>query len=172
MSVRKTKRQRIIDAVIARLRTITVANDFQSDAGVQVDDWSTRYDEEELAALAAKAALSVYDLPDEVSKESRHSKGSTHSLRVQVRVHQSKQLSAAALRVILGDVVDAIGRDVTQPSLDPLLWPEVGNDGKYLAMDTAPAQEGLIFPEGALEVAGAAVEFTIEYATAVFDPYQ
>lgn len=169
---RKTKRQRIIDAVIARLKTITVANGFQTDAGAQVDDWPVRFDEEELKALPALAALGVYDLPDEVSKASKHAKGSAHRLRVQVRVHQSAALSAAALRVIVGDVVDAVGRDVTQPTLDPLLWPEAANDGKYLAMDTAPEQEGLIFPEGALEVSGAAVEFTIEYATAVFDPYQ
>lgn len=172
MSARKTKRQRIFDAVVARMRTITVANGFQSDAGAQVDDWPLRYDEEELAALPAQAALGVYDLPDEVSKASRDAKGSKHSLRVQVRVHQAKALSAAELRVIIGDVVDAVGRDVTQPALDPLLWPEARNGGKYLAMDTQPSQEGLIFPDDALEVSGAAVAFVVEYSTAVFDPYQ
>lgn len=172
MSVRKTKRQRIFDAVAARLRTISVANGFQTDAGAQVDDWPVRYDEEDLAALPAKVALGVYDLPDEVSKESKHSKGSTHRLRVQVRVHKGAAVSAAELRAVVGDVVDALGRDVTQPALDPLLWPEAANGGKYLAMDTAPAQEGLIVPTEALEVSGAAVECVIEYATALFDPYQ
>jgi hypothetical protein len=172
MSVKKTKRQRIIDAVVARMRTISVANGFQTDAGAKVFEWAARMDEGEIDALPSKVALSVCDLPAEGSKESKQSKGSTYRMRIQVRILKGRGTDPAALRAVLGDVVDAVGRDVTQADLDPLLWPEAANGGKYLAMDTEPGDEGFVLPTEAMEIKGGAVEFTIVFATAVFDPYQ
>lgn len=166
----KTKRQRIVDAVVARMQSIRVANGYQSDAGALVEDSPQRFDESDLVEQPSRCALGVYDLPDEVSKESKHSKGATHRMRVQVRVFKSLSVTPAEMRVILGDVVAAVGTDVTRPELYGLLWPD--ETGKYLAIDTEPAQEGLLMPEQALETFAAAVEVTIVYATALFDPYQ
>lgn len=172
MSARKTKRQRVVDAVVARMRTISVANGFQTDAGASVSEWSARLDEGEIDRLPSKVALAVCDMPDEVSKESRHAKGSTHRMPVQVRIFKGRGTDPATLRAVVGDVVDAVGRDAAQPGLDPLLWPESVNGGKYLAIDTEPGREGFVIPTEAMEIKGGAVEFVIVFATAVFDPYQ
>jgi hypothetical protein len=159
----KTKRQRIVELVVARMQTIRTANHFETDAGELVQQWMTRPDESELAATASKCALGVFDLPDEVSKESMHSKGATHRLRVQIRIFVTGSDKHTRLRTIIGDVVAAVGSD--------LLWTDP-DTGKSTSRDTEPEQEGLILPEQAMEVAGGAVEFTIVFATAVFDPYQ
>lgn len=161
----KTKRQRIFDEVVARMRGISVAAGFETDAGALIEPWAVRFDEEELAAQPAKCALAVYDLPDDVSKASVHSKGSTHRLRFQVRIFVTKGDRAEHLRAIIGDVVTAVGSDVH--------WTETaeGGSGKYLAIDTEPGEEGFVVPEEAMEIAGGAVEFTVVYATALFNPY-
>jgi hypothetical protein len=158
----KTKRQRIVDAVVARMQAIRTANGFETDAGALVAPWAVRFDEEELSSRPSKCALAVYDLPDEVSKESKSSKGSTHRLRFQVRVFVTKGDRAEQLRAIIGDIVSAVGSDT--------LWTEEAT-GKYLAMDTEPGEEGFVVPQEAMEIAGGAVEFTVVYATALFDPY-
>lgn len=159
----KTKRQRIVERVVARMQSIRTANDFETEAGELVQQWAVRFDEKELAATAAKCALGVFDLTDEVSKESKHSTGATHRLHMQVRIFVTGADKHTRIRAIVGDVVAAVGTDA--------MWTDP-DTGRFTAMDTEPAQEGLIFPEGAMEVAGGAVEFTIVYATAVFDPYQ
>lgn len=151
-----TKRQKIVSAVIARMQAIRTENDYQTDIGARVEDWARRFDEEELAAQPSQAILGVYDLPAEVDKESLHSVGTTHRLRMQVRIFIASDTPATELRKMIGDVVKAIGVDI--------LW-------NYLAMDTQPASEGFIVPNDAMEVAGAAVEFIVVYTTATFDPF-
>lgn len=159
----KTKRQRLAELVVERMQAIRTANQYETEAGELVQEWMTRPDEKELAATASKCALGVFDLPDDVSKESRHSTGATHRLRFQIRIFVTGADKPTRLRAIIGDVVAAIGSDP--------MWTDSAT-GRFTAMDTEPAQEGLILPEQAMEVAGGAVEFTIVYATAVFDPYQ
>jgi hypothetical protein len=156
MTVLKTKRQKIVEAVVTRMQSIRTANDYQTDIGARVEDWAQRFDEEELKAQPSKAILGVYDLPDEVGKDGKHAIGATHRLRMQVRIFISKATPASALRTMIGDVVKAIGTD--------MLW-------GFLAMDTEPGSEGFIVPTEAMEVAGAAVEFIVVYTTATFDPY-
>lgn len=146
-----TKRQKIVDAVIARMQLIRTANDYQTDVGARVDDWPVRYDAAELPALG------VLDLPDTVGKESIESKGAKHRMRMQVRIFSSSATQSSVLRQMIGDVVAAIGVDLT--------W-------GGLAMDTEPASEGFIIPNEAMEVAGAAIEFVVVFNTATFDPYQ
>jgi hypothetical protein len=159
----KTKRQRIVELVVARMQSILVAGGYQTDAGSLVEKWPARFDEAELAAQGSKCALGVYDLPDEVSKESKHSKGATHRLRIQVRPFITGGVKDDALRAIIGDIVDAIGKDI--------MWTDPAT-GKYTAMDTEPGSEGFVVTTDAMEIAGGAVEFTVVYATALFDPYQ
>lgn len=159
----KTKRQRIVDAIVERLRAISVGNSYQTDAGHRVEVWAARFDEGELAAEPSGCALSVCDQVDRVSKESKHSTGSTHRLSVQVRIFRSKGVRDEALRAVIGDVVAAVGVDI--------LWTEEAT-GRYLAMDTEPAEEGFVIPSEAMEIAAGAVAFTVVYATALFDPYQ
>lgn len=151
-----TKRQKIVAAVIARMQTIRTANGYQTEIGARVEEWAQRFDEAELEEQPSKAILGVYDLPDQVSKESLHSKGATHQLRVQVRIFITGATPARELRKMIGDVVAAIGADLT--------W-------GYLARDTEPGSEGFIVPEESMQVAGAAVEFTVVFNTATFDPY-
>lgn len=152
-----TKRQKIVDAVIARMQLIRTENGYETEAGARVEEWAQRFDQAELEEQPGKAIIAVYDLPDEVSKESMHSIGATHRLRMQVRIFISKSTPARELRKMIGDVVKAIGTDI--------LW-------GYLARDTEPGSEGFIVPTDSMEVAGAAVEFVVVFNTATFDPYQ
>lgn len=145
-----TKRQKIVDAVIARLSTISVEAGYETDLGARVEEWPVRFDESEVPAVG------VYDLPDEITKDSLHSRGATHRLKIQVRIFTAKGARARDLRQMIGDVVRGVGEDI--------LW-------GGLAMDTEPNSEGLIIPTEAMEVAGAAIEFTVVYNTATFDPY-
>ena len=159
----KTKRQKIVDAVAARMRGISDADGFETDAGHRVEVWESRLDEKELAAEPSGCVLVVCDTMDEVSKESMHSRGSKHRLSFQVRILRSKGTKDEQLRAVIGDVVAAVGQDI--------LWTEEAT-GKTLAMDTEPAQEGFVVPDEAMEIAAGAVAFTVVYATALFDPYQ
>jgi hypothetical protein len=159
----KTKRQKLIELIVARMQSIRVENHYQTDAGALVEKWAARFDEAELTAQPSKCALSVYDMPDEVSKESKHSTGVTHRMRVQVRAFITGGVKDDALRAIIGDIVDAVGKDI--------MWTDPVT-GKYTAMDTEPGSEGFVVMTDAMEIAGGAVEFTVVFATALFDPYQ
>ncbi|MCA1567241.1 MAG: hypothetical protein LC803_16635 [Acidobacteria bacterium] len=146
-----TKRQKIVDAVIVRMQTIRIENGYQTDVGVLVEDWPERFDDDQLPALG------VCDLPDDITKENKSSLRVTHKLRVQVRFFVRGGTRPRELRKMMGDVVKAVGVDMT--------WGD-------LATDTEPASEGFIIPTEAMIVAGGAVEFIIEYLTDTFDPYQ
>jgi hypothetical protein len=146
-----TKRQRIVDKVVERMREIRVANGYQTDVGERVEDWQTQWNEDELDAL------SVCDLPEESTKGNKDAKRTTHRLPVHVRIFISKHTRPAELRKMIGDVVQAVKKD--------LRW-----DG--LALDTEPKQDGFVIPDDAFVVAGGAVEFVIEYMTDTFDPFK
>ncbi|HEY0101368.1 MAG TPA: hypothetical protein VGB76_20760 [Pyrinomonadaceae bacterium] len=151
-----TKRQKIVSAFIARMQSILTENDYQTDIGARVEDWPRRFAEADLAEQPSKAVIGIYDLPDDITKENKSSIRVTHRLRMQARIFITSATAPEDLRKMIGDVVKAIGVDVT--------WGD-------LATDTEPASEGFIVPQDSMEVAGAAVECVIEYLTDTFDPY-
>lgn len=150
-----TRRQQIVDAVILRLRDITTANGYATNAGVTVEDWPRRYDDAECPALG------VYDVAEESDKGERDSESENRTLTVQVRIFVASNTPARELRQIIGDVQKAVGVDQ--------FWPDTG--GEALALGTWPRRAGMIVPSEAMELAGAAVEFDVEYITSTFNPF-
>jgi hypothetical protein len=146
-----TKRQKIVSAVVARLQEIRVEAGYQTDVGARVEDWRTNWDESELPAI------SVCDLPEQSEKGEKDAKKTTHDLPVHVRIFVRTNTPAAELRKMIGDVQQAVKKD--------LRW------GK-LALDTMPKQSGFVIPEDSFVIAGGAVEFIVQYMTDTFDPFQ
>lgn len=146
-----TKRQRIVDAVVERVREIRVAAGYQTDLGERVEDWVTSWDDAELPAA------SVCDLPEESEKANKDAKRATHKIPVHVRIFVGKNERPATLRKMIGDVLAAVKKD-----------PRWGG----LALDTWPKTDGFVIPEDSFVIAGGAVEFVVEYATDTFDPFK
>jgi hypothetical protein len=96
----ETVRQKIIDAVIARMQLIKTAAGYQTDLGNNVVDWDTNFDDTELPAL------SVCDLIEtvEMTIESKFQK---QTLPIQLRIF-SKENRAKELRKMIADIYKAI----------------------------------------------------------------
>lgn len=154
-----TKRQKIIDEVIARMQTILVTNGYQSDLGLHVGDCETNWDESELPALSVFDLVAEEDGDENGDPEATNAK-TTHSLPVQFRIFVKSDTRTSDLRKMIADVKKAIGTDPR--------W-KVANVG--LALRTIPQKSGLVFTEN-FEVAGAAVEVEIWYRTKVFNEYE
>lgn len=152
-----TKRQQLIDLVIARLQGIRLDRGFQSDLGAKVEDWPRRYSDEELDQLPARAALGVYDVTEDADKGDRESDLTVRTLTIQVRIYVTSDTPARDLRAYIGDVEAAIRQDP--------YWNE-------LSVGTNPRRAGMIIPSEAMDLAGAAVEFDIGYTTQTFNPYE
>ena len=151
----ETRRQQLVDAIITRLEDISVANGYETNAGARVEDWPRRFDDAECPALG------VYDLSEASDKSDRESGFQERTLTIQVRIFVASNTPASDLRAIIGDVERAVGVDQ--------YWPDVS--GEPLAMGTWPRRAGMVVPNEAMELAGAAVEFDVQYSTATFNPF-
>lgn len=145
-----TIRQKLIDKVIARMQEIQIAAGYKTDLGNNVADWQTHWDEDELPAL------SVCDLNNEPELGDKQARRQTNSLKVQLRIFIASNTPQATLRKMIGDCQQAVKKD--------LRW-------DAMAMWTLPGQDGFIVPNDSFEVAGAAIEFTIEFMSGAFDAY-
>jgi hypothetical protein len=147
----KTIRQQLVEAVIAAIKSISVAHGYQTELGTRpVKDWPRRYDAKDLPAVG------VHDLTVTSDKENPDSRKQTNDLPIQVRIYTAEATPAATLRQYIGDVIKAVGVD---PRWGGLAW------------DTSPNDDGFIVPDGAFEAAGAAVQFTVHYLSNPFDAY-
>lgn len=104
-------RQQIVDAIEARLRTITVANGYNTNAGQHVYVWRTVSLED-----AELPALCVYDT-DCAMAESGSIGYMTHELQVVIDAIVSGSASRTEVRKLMEDVFRAIGVDRTWGAL-------------------------------------------------------
>jgi hypothetical protein len=148
----ETVRQKIIDAVIARMQLIKVASGYETDLGNNVVDWDTNFDDTELPAL------SVCDLIEtvEMTIESKFQK---QTLPIQLRIF-SKENRAKELRKMIADIYKAIKIDSR--------WKDA-NIG--LVYGTVIKQAGIIIREDEFKIGGGAVEIEITYNTKAFDAF-
>lgn len=152
----KTKRQKIVEAMLARFAEISTDNDYQTDIGANVKDWQVHWNDEDLPGL------SVCDLVSEVQKEFSDQTQTVQTMTVSIRLFTAASVLAPALRILIGDVNAAIKQD-----------PRWKVDGVGLAIDTRPRFERLIVPTpGNEEVAGAEVVVEVEFITGTFNAYQ
>src|SRR5215475_614238 len=90
-----TKRQAIVNTMIARLGRIQIANGFATDIGIEpAADWPTRFSEDELR-IATR--LGVFDLTNKSFQEYAEEKKIVNILPLQVRIFHSRQTTPAEL---------------------------------------------------------------------------
>lgn len=148
-----TKRQDIVDRLIALMGTVTTANGYETDIGLSVHDFETHFQEEDLPAL------SVYDLVADVefvNGNKKDGRGQQKTLNLQLRIFAAAETKVTELRKMIGDVNKALGTDKRLG--DTVLW-------------INPTREGIIADEQTFEIAGAAVELEIAYLQDSFNDF-
>ena len=139
-------RQLIINAVDARLKTITTANGYNHDLGFNVFEWrDTAISDAELPALIYR----------DISCETTYFETHRHKLHMEVELI-IKDISAGAVRKMISDVLKAIGTDVQ--------W-------SLLAINTHPEGDEMMIKQSEKVIGGAIVRFAIEFRTVEWDPY-
>lgn len=153
-----SKRQKIVDAIIARMQTIKTVDGFLTNIGENVRDYETNWQTEEMPGL------SVCDLVSDNSSEDYHDGGlQFYEMPVALRIFANARTDAALLRKMIADINTAIGKDVR--------W-KVNEIG--LADWTKPMREGIIHDNtnNNFEIAGAEVVILIRYHTKIFNSFE
>lgn len=100
-------RQQIITALDTRLRTITIANGYKTNAGAHVFDWLDR----DLADTELDAIV-YRDPANEISQETFSQVDNRVRVEIEVKT-KSASTTAAQVRKLIEDVYKAIGIDET-----------------------------------------------------------
>jgi hypothetical protein len=154
----ESKRQRIIDAVAARMRSILRANGYETDLGLNVEEWTQHLQQED---IPDDGIISICDMVAEAAPNEGRSnpRETVWQMPIQIRIWYPKgQLNAANVRTGLQDVNRAIRQDDR--------WKV---DGVGLVMISRPLREGPIVPEDSFEIAGAFLDFEVQFITQKFN---
>jgi len=156
-----TKRQQIVDKVVARLARITIANQFATDIGTTpADDWPTRYTS---ADLRDATRLGVHDVTNTTTQSYPEEKKIPNLMAMQVRIYHARTTTPAQLRLMIEDVKRAVIEDETTGARDATFG--------GLAVDTKPESDGFVVPSDTFAIECAAVAFSVEFLTPPFDGY-
>jgi hypothetical protein len=147
-----SKRQQIINKIIARMQLILTTNGYETNLGANVNDWETNYDDSGLPALSVCDLIENETLAHNEPSATRQK----NVLPVQLRIFVKSGTRASELRKMFADINKAIAVDST--------W-----DG--LAMWTIPIRAGMVIPETDFVIGGGAREIEIHYLTNTFDSY-
>lgn len=153
-----SKRQKIVDAVKTRMAAILVSGGYDTDLGQNVEEWSQHLQQEDIPDAGV---LSVCDMVAEAAGTSGRSnpQETVWQMPIQLRIWLPKsRTSMANLRTALKDVNRAIREDDR--------W-QVAGVG--LVMISRPLREGPIVPEDSFEVAGAFLDFEVQFITQKFN---
>lgn len=147
-----------MDAVTTRMRTILIANGYETDLGLNVEEWTQHLQQED---IADSGVLSVCDMVAEAAQTTGRSdpRETVWSMPIQIRIWYPKdRLDVANIRTGLQDVNRAIRQDDR--------WKV---DGVGLVMISRPLREGPIVPEDSFEIAGAFLDFEAQFITQKFN---
>lgn len=137
-----SKRQQIVDKVVARMQAISVANGYQTDLGASVYDFETNFDDADLPALSVCDLIAAHELANAQPTAANQ----IDTLSLQLRVFCKADTRPAFLRTAIADIWRAI-------KVDPR-W-----DGA--ALYTIPKRSGIVLNDEAFQIGGAAVEIEI-----------
>lgn len=140
-----TTRQQIINAVIARLQTITTGNGYSADLGSNIFEWPA------LNISKNKLPAAIVSDPVDQYKEYWSSNHVDRDLRVEIELIAKGTPDIA--RELAGDVLRAIGTDYTFGGL---------------AMETEPVSIELDVKEEEYLFSGASIALTVKYRTEVW----
>jgi hypothetical protein len=155
--VADSKRQKIVDAVVARMETIQIVNSYSTDIGLNVHDWRVNFQDDELPAV------SVCDLPAQAADDSQNGKldRTIWLMPIQIRIYASKGEDPANIRNMVKDVQAAIRVD-----------PQFIVTNVPLLMESWPDTEGFMIPEESFEVIGGTLQITAMFITKKFNAEQ
>ena len=146
-----TIRQQIVTAVETRLKTISVANGYQTALGVSVNLCRPVKPTD---AEAAVGSLNIWDIEDDVVP---HLSGiHKHSLRIDVYITKTGSGAAAWMRKAVADISQAIRQDRK--------WSQ-------LAIDTKPGKNEYELDQENKLTGTVRYPFTIEFYTLSFDDF-
>jgi len=149
-----SKRQKIVDAIVARMQTILVTNGFATDIGTRVEDSQTNWDQNQLPAI------SIFDMPAnaEAAPNPANTRHTVWTQPIQTRVYLEVGTDAKNARKAIKDIWQAVRSD-----------PQWTLSGEKVAMFTTPISEGFVYPPDSFEIVGVAVEFNVTYITGKFN---
>jgi hypothetical protein len=148
----ETFRQAFVDGMIVRLSDISIANGYNTDV-VSVDEWRFQaFNARELPAVVLR------DLKDTHETANKSTRQQINHLKMEIEgaIGPGQYLERNA-RKLMADIEKAIGLD---------------REWGGLAIDTTLDTSHLAISETEMRIAGVVVEFTIHYASVVFDSYQ
>ncbi len=164
METRKTIRQRIVEAVLARFRTITPANGYNFDFSQKVFEWKDgEYTYEELPAA------NVMDVKDTTEEgASMPTRQHTHKLDFETVLTTARKNEVSTAPVTSADVRKMIA-DFTASIGEDRRWTVAGVD---LAFQTSPVSDEMDVVKGEKYLGQVRMKFTISFRTLAFDPYE
>lgn len=160
--------QKIIDAIVTRLRTILTANGYTTSIGTTVQDSRTNWDQNELPAM------SVFEGPVNSILAPTDKRTVIRSMPVTIKASfESKATSAADAayaRNVIKDIHKAILGGGTQGN-DYLneRWPATLGTKPGLAMETHEKSHGIDYAGETFEITGAFVEIEVLYISGKFN---
>ncbi len=146
-----SKREQIIQAVVAALDAITPANGYDVDFSGRVHSWRLRIGQDEFPAVI------VRDLIDDIQAPPQQVvKAHLHTLTVQVDILANGDTPARLARQYLAEVSKAIGANLN--------W-------GGLAIRTTPLSEAMDVEQREDNAFAAILRFQIQFRTSGFDSY-
>lgn len=144
-----SKRQQIVNAIDTRLKTILIANGYETNLGQKVYEWrAAPVNENEMPCIIYRDENETIDIT--IGKH-------VHTLSISVDIIAAKAQNAAAMRKYIADIVKCIGADLTWGSL---------------AEDTSPAgSDDIQIHHQENIISGAGMKFIVQFTTNPFDPY-
>lgn len=152
-----SRRQTLFDAVLARLRGITIAGGYDTNLGKQVHPWRDTKKDPFNGAELATGAVNVRDHRKVTEQGGPNVLGKHHhTLHLSIEGAVNDDAGAGLVRMMIADIEKAIGVDRR--------WGAV-------AFETTPGDDQILVAEGGLTVTGFTMNFTIEFRTGNWDPF-
>jgi len=139
-------RQQIMDAVKARLQSITVTNGYNFNLGNNVYEWRVKP-----LTMTTLPALAYRDVETDIELIEAHRN------RLNIEIEILNNSSIIDMRKMIADVYKAIGVDIQ--------W-------GGLALNTYPRGDRIIREQEEQTITGAVINIIIEYRTKEWEPYQ
>lgn len=144
-------RQRLINAIDAKLRTVTIANGFETDMGNHVFHWK--------ASDFSQSDLPLVEYRDVACDVVEGGPMGLHTFALTMEVEVVTAGGSATpteIRKAIADVYKVIGQDV-----------QFGG----LAINTEPTGDEIKVDQADRVIGGALIRFKVVYRTRLFDPY-
>lgn len=149
-----SKRQRIVDAVIARMMLINGAGSYQTNIASRVKDSETNWAQDQ----STLPAISIFDGDAIAHPTSPNPRSTIHQMSVLIRGYVLRGTTAAACRTLIKDIQTAIRQDDR--------WHVSGTP---LAMQTRQVRDSIVRSEESFEIEACEVEIDVQFITGKFN---